>query len=90
MAKYNYVLPLKSHTNFFTFPSFYQNNIIFRDELRINVTQFFDYKLTLDGTNTTYVKKFLYEIFRVDLTILNEFTSINSSFNVTFVNESFT
>jgi hypothetical protein len=54
------------------------------------VTLFFDYKLTLDGTNDTYVPKLKYNVFQVNLTILNEFTSINSLFEVTFVDENFT
>ena len=51
IAKYNYYLPSNSITNYFYFPNFYQNTMLYRDERRINVTTFFDFKLTLNATN---------------------------------------
>ncbi|CDW90874.1 UNKNOWN [Stylonychia lemnae] len=90
IAKYNYVLPQKSRTNYFYFPNFYQNNLIFRDERRLNITTFFDFKLTLNATNYTWVNTFKQNIFQVNLTISNPYQSINSLFNVTFVEADFT
>eukprot|EP00347_Sterkiella_histriomuscorum_P013952 403362730 len=90
IAKYNFILPQKSRSNYFYFPSYYQNNLLFRDEVRINVTTFFDYKLTLNATNYTWVNTFKYNIFQVNLTVKNSYNKINVFFNVTFVEQDFT
>ena len=56
LPKFELVLPRYSQSNFFIFPNYYLNLLIFRDESKINVTAFDDNKLIINATNENYTQ----------------------------------
>ena len=70
-AKFLYTPPFDSKSNYFYFPNFYSNTILYRDERRVNITDFFDYKLVLNATNTSLVGKYNMQAINVSIQATN-------------------
>ncbi|CDW89229.1 UNKNOWN [Stylonychia lemnae] len=89
-VKFDYYLNENDRTNFFYFPNYYFNILQYRDENKVNLTSFFDYRITINAQNSTLVRKYEETIFACKLDIRNKFNHLQREFNLTFVGENYT
>lgn len=68
IAVQDYLLDFDIFTNFFIFPKFFMNYMIYRDQKQINITELKEFELILNTTDLTFTNKFIPTFIQIQIT----------------------
>jgi hypothetical protein len=71
MAKFEIPLNADTIVEFFQFPNYFFNILIFRDERSINTTVIRDTSIIINGTNSTLIERFKNDPIQVTVNVEN-------------------